>query len=293
MSELVDCTDSLSAKDIIRRVSKTANGTPFYINTLGLSGFCAEYQAVYDAMTTPPSAAISEAQNTMWCAIVDAGIAAKLDVFYCYAQHTNAASEALINWINPGTFDGVLAGVPNPVFVALEGFTSDGSNGYINCNWNTNTDSVNFQQNGCSLGAYSRTNLNQGGYLLGSRNGPLTILNPRNATSNYQIYVNTGTVDAAANADSTGLFIANRDAANNQDGYRNGVLVVNGVQVSTGVPNANLYVLCYNSSGSPTSFTTRQVSFAFAGASLDANDRTNLQNAIETYMDSNGKGVIP
>lgn len=37
MSELVDCINNLSAQDIVKSIAKTANGTPFYINTMGLS----------------------------------------------------------------------------------------------------------------------------------------------------------------------------------------------------------------------------------------------------------------
>ena len=35
MSELIDCINNLSAKDIIKSVAKTANGTPFYLQTAG------------------------------------------------------------------------------------------------------------------------------------------------------------------------------------------------------------------------------------------------------------------
>ena len=35
MSELIDCINNLSAKDIIKSVAKTANGTPFYLQTTG------------------------------------------------------------------------------------------------------------------------------------------------------------------------------------------------------------------------------------------------------------------
>ena len=35
MSELVDCIDGLLAEDIIKSIAKTANGTPFYLQTTG------------------------------------------------------------------------------------------------------------------------------------------------------------------------------------------------------------------------------------------------------------------
>lgn len=39
MSELIDCINNLSAKDIIRSIAKTANGIPFYLQTIGVGGF--------------------------------------------------------------------------------------------------------------------------------------------------------------------------------------------------------------------------------------------------------------
>ena len=35
MSELIECVDNLTAEDIVRRIAKTANGTPFYLQTEG------------------------------------------------------------------------------------------------------------------------------------------------------------------------------------------------------------------------------------------------------------------
>ena len=42
MSELIDCINNLSAKDIIRAIAKTANGLPFYLTTYG-GNPCADY----------------------------------------------------------------------------------------------------------------------------------------------------------------------------------------------------------------------------------------------------------
>lgn len=39
MSELIDCINNLSAKDIIRAIAKTANGVPFYLQTIGGASF--------------------------------------------------------------------------------------------------------------------------------------------------------------------------------------------------------------------------------------------------------------
>ena len=87
MSEIIDCADGLTAEDIIRAIAKTANGIPFYLMTSGLSGFCAEYQGVYDTLTTKPSSAIADAQNTMVCGMVTDGTWAKRDIIYLAMQY--------------------------------------------------------------------------------------------------------------------------------------------------------------------------------------------------------------
>lgn len=47
MSELADCTNNLTASDILRGIAKTANGVPFYLTTMGLGGDpCAEYSNI-------------------------------------------------------------------------------------------------------------------------------------------------------------------------------------------------------------------------------------------------------
>ena len=45
MSDLVNCIDGLTASDIIKAVAKTANGTPFYLSTLG-GDPCADYSNI-------------------------------------------------------------------------------------------------------------------------------------------------------------------------------------------------------------------------------------------------------
>ena len=138
MSELINCINNLSAKDIIKSIAKTANGTPFYINTVGLGSVCAQYQAVYDYLTTKPSDAIAANQEIMCCTLVDAGIWQTRDLFYLLGQTTDGAGESLVNWVTPGTYNCTLVNVPT--FVALEGWTGTGAaNGCLTTNYNPTT----------------------------------------------------------------------------------------------------------------------------------------------------------
>ena len=234
-------------------------------------GFCGAYKTVYDSLTTKPSASIANAQNTMVSTLVSAGIWGILDVFYVFAQTTNGDSEALKNWITPGTYDATLGGVPAPAFVALEGFTSNGTNGYIDCNWNPVTHGVNYTQNSASGGCYSRDNVDDNRNAFGAYDGTRFIqLALRNGATARWI-INDGTVDTGAVAASTGAFILTRTAANARGAYRNKVLLASDAQASTGMPNTNMFVLARSSSGVPANLTTRQISCFFAGGGFISN----------------------
>ena len=58
------------------------------------------------------------------------------------------------------------------------------------------------------------------------------------------------------------------------------------------MPNANIYLGCRNNNGSATEFDTIQFSFAWAGKSLTEANLSALVDAMEDYMDENGKGVL-
>ena len=74
------------------------------INTPSI--YISQYQDVYDAFTTKPSGADAALQNTMVTSLVGDGVWAKLDVLHIYAIQSGTESDTLINWLNPGTFDG-------------------------------------------------------------------------------------------------------------------------------------------------------------------------------------------
>lgn len=296
MSELTDCINNLSAKDIIRAAAKTANGVPFYINTLGLGGFCEEYQRIYNDLAgsgTPPGDAIADAQNTMVCGMVEDGVWAKLDVFYNYAQTTNAASEALMNWTASGLYNAVA--VNNPPFTALEGFLGIPiPQTHIDCNWNPSVNGVNYTLNDSSVGVYIRTNVNEDKVDIGCNSGvPNTRILSRLTADGCYSKINENTYLVAANTDSRGMYILTRTGANARRIYRNKISIANDAQVSIAIPNADLYVLADNNNGAAAFWGSKQISMAFASSSFTQTDVDNLTDRFETYMDSNGKGVIP
>ena len=296
MSELVDCINALSAKDIIKSIAKTANGTPFYLQTVGAGGFCDEYQRIYDDLDgigTPPSAAIAAAQNTMVCGLVSAGVWAKLDVFYLFAQTTNAGGEAVMNWVTTGFYNATP--VNAPAFVALEGFTGDGLASYIDCNWPTN-NGVNYALNNAMYCVYVRNNIQDDGYTVGTEGGSTsrTILRVRNSGDIAQGYINAnGAVTYAANTEARGLWSMNRSGAIAFEMFQNKTSRGTAVTPAAALSAFDIAVLAWNDTGVMRDWSKHQVSMFAAGADLTVANRSDLVDLVEAYMDSNGKGIIP
>lgn len=280
-------------RNIIRNVVGGAFNPILERYDAGVS-FCSQYQAVYDAMTTPPDAAVAEAQNTMVLTLVDAGIWAKLDVFYLFAQSTNDDSEALINWKNPGTYD---ADIQNaPAFASLEGFTGNGTDAFISSNMILLTDAVQYTLNDASIGFYVRTDIKETKFIVGARgaaSNSRVYAQIYNTSNNVLATINSsGNVSNGGVISSGGLYILQRTASNAFAIYRNNVEMASDTDAGGSLANQDIYFLGYNEQGSVSSPCTQQISVGWIGASLDATERTNIQSAIETYMDSNGKGVI-
>ena len=258
-----------------------------------LAGFVAEYQAVYDSFTTKPSSSVAAEQNAMVESWIDDGLWAKRDAIYLHAVHTNGDGEALKNWKNPGTNDATI--VNAPAFVAFEGFTGDGATSYINYNWNP-SDGTLFVQDSLCIAKYIRNNIQHTTYMFGSYNtgGPnLITLGPRNGSDNATVRIGTTSTATGGNADSRGIFHAIRASSASQQYYRNNSQIATDTDISSNVATLDFFGLGLNVNGGLNSPSLHQLSYAAFGEALDNTERGADQNAVETYMDSNGKGVIP
>lgn len=266
----------------------------WYSNEFIISGYCAEYQVVYDSFTTKPSNAIAQQQNLLVKTLVDTGVWTKMDVFYILAGHINDDGESLINWINPGTFDSTLVNAPN--FVALEGFTGDGLTSYINSNYIPSIDAINLSLNSASIGVYSRTDVSNGRYDMGSDiGGNINSLKFSSLWTGLGFFLRVNTASSsflASILNSLGFYIINRVLSTHQEGYKNKIREINGARVSTGVTTNEVFICASNNNGVASHFSTRQLSLAFIGGGLTQSDVNTFTDAFEAYMDSNGKGVI-
>lgn len=253
-------------------------------------GFIDEYQAVYDSWTTKPSGEVAIAQNVMVEFFVSTGVWAKWDVFYVFAAHTNANGEALTNWINPGTFDVTLVpGAWSITFTAFEGFQTTG-NAYVDTNYAPITDAINFGLNDASLSFYSRTNGGTG-IDLGIAGHPNYVTLGASFGGNFRAGLNSLPLSYAV-ADSLGMFVASRSDNANINFFKNKVLnTIAGV--SGAIPVGTSYIFARHTNDSFAELhSNRQGSCASFGSSMSQQNVDDYTDGFETYMDSNGKGVI-
>ncbi len=263
------------------------------LNTNITSAYCSEYQAVYDALTTKPSDAIAAEQNTMVCGWVGDGVWSKNDILYVFAQTTNAGGEALVNWINPGTFDAVE--IPNGgalIFTALEGFTGDLS-AYTNTNWSPGDGGVhNYTRNDAVIGCYNRNKTSSGMISFGAfdaaANGTFGQFETNRMLGRFNSALFTAVVDTYV----AGMDIFTRDNSADFDYYNNNVKT-DVTKISVAIADFDFYIHGYNFNDAVGGQSSHQISMVFAGSSFTPTNINNMTDRFEVYMDSNGKGVIP
>lgn len=259
------------------------------------ASYDADAQAYFDAMSTPLSTAYQDRINTFVLMVKDSlsisNLSDKFDAIYLLANET---SEAGLKNLVKRSSDAEI-GATTVTFTADQGFAGDGIAGYINTNYNQNSDAVVATQNSNSFGIYSRTNSVLTAFDIGATNG---------ATNCSDIYIrytgdhsygriNTGIsdyYDYTGATDSRGFFAMSRTASNNFNYYVNGDSVINQVANSAAFYDGDFFV-CSENAGGAFTFSTRQYSFVFFGAGLTSTEMAKLNNCIEWYMDDLGTGV--
>jgi hypothetical protein len=256
------------------------------------SGYSAEYQAVYDTFTTPPSDAVAGYQDTMVKALVGGNVWAKGDVFYVLAQSTNDNDEALPNWIDPGTYDATLIGGLPPTFTALEGITCVPANtACVATNFNPSTATTpNYVLDSACVAWYCRSATDGNFVDFGGEETNDTWIWTDNANAmNWRVNTNVTEFDTNAD-DSSGFWIMQRTASNASAVYRNDVSMGTSTNASTAVTNRE-YTIGARMVATQSNVTDRQYSIGFIGASLSSTERTTFYNAVQAYMTSINKEV--
>jgi len=237
-------------------------------------------------MSSAPDATRQSWINWVIQRLKDEGIWAKLDELWIYAAHTSQA--ALLGWKQYKNCTAV-GSIP---FTTDRGFQRDSGTKYIQTNYNPLSHGVNFTQNDCSFGVYSRTNTTDANVDMGCINVRLCQIQAMNASNNGigQVNITSGSLSVAV-ANSLGWYVARRTASAAEQLFKNGGQIVSNTSTSGASPSANFIVGGRDNVGTIEAFTTRQYAAAMVGKSLTAAEQLTLYTIIQAYMTAVGAQV--
>ena len=249
-------------------------------------GYELESKTLFNAMTIAPNTSEKRIINKLILNLKVSGDWDKIDVLWICAAFNQQA--ARLNWKNPITF--TLTEVNSPKWTVLQGYTGNGTTDYINTNFNLATNGVNYILNSGSGGYYGRLSFEAADTTeFGVKTGLDGIAIVARYTADTFIgRVNSGTNNSGANTSTQGLFSVVRTASNNQETYRNAVLLVKTATLSTLVVSQPLYFIGFNNNG-VTLFSNKQISMVYVGSG--SINQLSLYNTIQAYMTAVGANV--
>ncbi len=232
--------------------------------------------------------------NTLIKKLKDDGVWDKLDWLEVYAMHTNDASEALINWVNPSDTKASL--INTPTFTAWRGFTTNGTSSCIDTSQRT-VAGGNATTDDCTIGFYTRTTDNTPASLyvdMGCYDGSnYAEIGHEGPTAKTYLALN-GPVYSHLDTEVRGMKTLVRTNSTTMHYYENGVekpgwgTIANS---ATGSPSINIYIGARHNPGATTNFAAKQYSMAFGAAALSSAEQSDMFDAFEAFMDSLGSGV--
>ena len=252
-----------------------------------------------DAQLFITNAAITEpvqqsAVNNLVIDLKNYGVWSKMKALYPFVGGT--AAQHKFNLKNPLDTDAAFRLVFNGGWThSSTGSTPNGVNGFANTffkvsNWTT--------KDNCHMSYYSRTNVNGpqveiGLYDVASCNNSLAVRYNDSFQSLLNLAGNSGWL-LVANTNSSGQFMANRNAVNTLNSWKNGVK--QGQVASTSFttvfnPTLNYTLGAYNDAGTPAAYSAKQAAFASFGDGLTDTEAANYYTAVQNFQVSLSRQV--
>lgn len=253
-----------------------------------------ELNTYITGLTTPLSTGQKNNLNTLVVDLKTAtGVTVLSDAFDYIRILAGETSESSLKNLVKNAHHGTLHGATPPSFAQFEGFTGDGSTGYIDSHYNTLTEKSAMAQDNISMFVYSRTNVSANQTEIG---------NVGATDGTYLMYRYTNAIYHALNSGSgargtvcnptTGLLFGTRVNGTKEEYTLNGTLH-DDLTVSSKAPlSLNIYECATNNLGTAIQFSTKQLAITGVGRGFTLQERIDITTAFEKYMDANGKGVI-
>jgi hypothetical protein len=217
-----------------------------------------------------------------------ANIWGQLDRFWIFA--TEQQTHAKVSLVNPKGLNSAWAPniteVNSPSWTKLVGYTGNGTNSYLNSNYNPSTDGINMSLNSATIGEYSRKSSNSvGNYTtdIGCYDGThetLLACKP-NAIAIRSIISAADAADDSTLNNLLSLMSGQRTNSTTVGFYQRGALVQSFTSNSTALTTKPFYLLAQNQNGSPLNYSPRQISMAFIGSGNI--NQTLLYNIFQSF----------
>lgn len=219
-----------------------------------------------------------------------ANVWAYLDFFAVYAAENE--TQALTDW--KARKAGVA--INSPTFTPDRGYVFDGATNYLTTLFAPSADCVAATGTSFMLGVYERTDVNTGAArAMGSYNttSRSALIVPRNGSSMAANLCATAVSVVTGLTTSAGLSVAATNGTVGS-GYKNGVAGATPTLTSPGstLPTYPIFIGCYNSVGSPTSYRAASISLALFGRNMDTTTQySQLYDVVQRLMTRLGANV--
>jgi len=246
-----------------------------------LDAYTSEAEAIWAEFDTPPSWERRGVINDAVVALMDAGVWSKLDVLYMFAAADSQAAK--INWKDPGTFDATA--VNSPTFTADAGFTGNGTNSYVDTNFNPVSASGQMAAADAHIMAFLTTTPADVKVFVGFTADYKTFIAPNVGGTNTQYAITDNAQGGIniANAIAATQYTATRTASNACNLYKGGSSInATSTAVTASLTNSNMSI-CRGPAGD---FSSARVSAASAGAALTAGEVSDYYDAMLAYMEA-------
>lgn len=259
-------------------------------------GSCSQ-STTFIARTSGLSGTEKTAIDTMICGMVTDSTFSLLDGLYIFA--TNTTTTANLNIIS--TSFG-LTQTGTVTFVADQGYTSNGSTGFLSTGYTPASSGGHYSLNSGTVGAYvlgsrSTTANTTAIGVAGASNGN-AYYKPLSSASHASTELNGVTFPSSALLANTaaGFGSVTRTSSSGIAAYKNGSSTVLAcatcaADASSTMASVPIYILAFNSNGTATLFLTDQVAAAYFGGGITGAQHLLLSNRINAYMTALGINV--
>jgi len=220
--------------------------------------------------------------NSLILNLKSTGIWQKLDRLWLLAAENTQSSLTDLVGLSLATAVGA------PTFTTDRGYAGQDAaspTAYLDLGFNLATQAVHYTLNSAHASLWSTTNhadIN-GGDFLGATDGTNADLIEWYSGLFYGA-LNTATLANVSLASINGHNLTSRTSSAGENLYQNAMLLGTTSAVSTVVPNADNFALCFNNAGSTIFGTANNFAMISYGGSLSSGDVNNFYSALRTYM---------